>query len=114
MEEPWNPETVHCPMCPATGQWREKVVGFGSNYVYKLGFDGLYIDQVASFNATLCYEKNHGHPVGGGTWWADSYQQMVRQLRNKINKGCILTSESCCKVYCGVLTFFWFFTARIL
>lgn len=105
-DEPWNGGTVLRPMCPATSHWRQKVTDFAQKYVEAYDFDGLYVDQVASYNATLCFDHNHQHPVGGGTWWADSYLQMMRQLRSKLKEGQILTSESCCEVYSRVFDLF--------
>lgn len=105
-DEPWNNGTVLRPMCPATNHWRQKVTDFADKYVKNFDFDGLYVDQVASYNATLCFDQNHQHPIGGGTWWADSYQQMMRQLRSKLKDGQILTSESCCEVYSRVFDLF--------
>ena len=105
-DEPWNSGTVLRPMCPAAGPWREKVVEFGEKYVERLSFDGLYLDQVASYNATLCFDPSHGHPVGGGTWWGEAYHQMIRQLRSQVGDDSILTSESCCEIYGDVFDLF--------
>ncbi len=106
LNEIWNLITILRAMCPGTKAWREKVVQFGEKYVLGMGFDGLYVDQIASFNATLCFDESHPHPVGGGTWWAESYCDMMRQLRCLIGNDKILTSESCCEVYGNVFDIF--------
>lgn len=105
-DEPWNPKTVLTPMCPAAPLWKDKVREFGNRIIGEYGFDGLYIDQVASYNATLCFDKTHPHPVGGGRWWNDSYHEMISGLRNMAGKDKILTSESCCETYIGTFDLF--------
>ena len=62
-------------------------------------FDGVYIDQIASFNAMLCFDKNHDHPLGGGTWWGNSNRSMLRHVRNLMTEKRIMTTESCCELY---------------
>ena len=63
------------------------------------GFDGIYLDQIGSFNATLCFDESHPHPLGGGTWWNDSYHNMLRGIRNVLGDERIITTESCCETY---------------
>lgn len=105
-DEPWNPTTVLAPMCPSAPLWQDKVKDFGSRIICKYGFDGLYIDQVASYNATLCFDKTHPHPAGGGKWWNDSYHEMISGLRKIVGNDKILTSESCCETYIDIFNLF--------
>lgn len=100
--EPWTGDDSLKPMCPATALWQNKVNDFCSDYILNLGFDGIYIDQVGSYNATLCFDKTHPHPLGGGCWWNDSYHTMLGNLRKKVGKDKILTTESCCETYVDV------------
>ena len=104
-EEPWKNNTLR-PMCPATELWSEKVIGFCSDYIMNLGFDGLYMDQVASFNSTLCFDKTHGHPIGGGRWWNDSYHKIMDDLRGIVGADKVLTTESCCETYIDTFDLF--------
>ena len=104
-EEPWKNNNLR-PMCPATPLWENKVNDFCREYINALGFDGLYIDQIASYNATLCFDKSHPHPIGGGDWWNTSYHKMMNSLRKAIGEGKILTTESCCETYIDVFDLF--------
>lgn len=105
-DESWNPKALLKPMCPSTSLWKGKVKDFGSSFINEYKFDGLYIDQVASYNATLCFDSSHPHPAGGGKWWNASYHEMVTGLRNRVGEEKILTSESCCESYIDLFDLF--------
>lgn len=98
-DEPWIPEGTLYAVCHSSDKIKKKARALFSRLVVSDGFDGIYIDQVASFNATLCFNKNHGHPVGGGRWWTDEYHSMIGEFRNSMPKDKILTTESCCECY---------------
>lgn len=103
--EPWNGYQLK-PMCPATAMWQNKVAALCREYVLDGGFDGVYLDQVASFNATLCFDESHPHPRGGGTWWNDAYHSLLRGVRDILGDSRIMTSESCCETYIDVFDMF--------
>jgi hypothetical protein len=98
-DEPWIPEGTLYAVCHSTEKIKEKAKKLFSRLVTRDGFDGIYIDQVASFNATLCFNAEHGHPVGGGRWWADEYHDMIGSFRKSMPEDKILTTESCCECY---------------
>jgi len=98
-DEPWRPDGSLYPACHATARVKGKARWLFSHLVENDGFDGIYIDQVASFNATLCFNKEHGHPIGGGRWWTDEYHNMIGEFRKEMPKDKILTTESCCECY---------------
>lgn len=100
--EPWHEEDYGFelkPMCPATAFWQNKVADFCREYGLDAGFDGIYLDQVGSFNATLCFDEAHPHPLGGGSWWNDSYHTLLRGVRDVLGEERIITTESCCETY---------------
>jgi hypothetical protein len=49
--------------------------------VQELGVNAIYLDQVAGAPIKLCYDKTHGHPIGGGSWWVEGYRKMLSRLR---------------------------------
>ena len=102
--EPWKGDSLK-PMCPSTELWKNTVMDF-SKYVNENSFDGLYIDQVGSFNAALCFDTKHPHPIGGGNWWKKEYVGTINGLRNKSKKDIILTTESCCEAYIDIFDLF--------
>lgn len=97
--EPWGSEGKLYAVCHACGRMQNKVQNLLEKLTWEDGFDGIYIDQVASFNATLCFGKDHGHPIGGGRWWSDAYHTMIGAFRGNMPEGKILTTESCCECY---------------
>lgn len=98
-DEPWSEEGNLYAVCHANSRFQNKAVHTFDRLVREDGFDGIYIDQVGSFNATLCFGEHHGHPVGGGCWWAKEYHNMIGTFRNIMPEGKILTTESCCEAY---------------
>ena len=96
--EPWTAGIHHRTICPATPIFQQKNEQVCA-MVKDAAFDGVYIDQIASFNAMLCFDKNHDHPLGGGTWWGNSNRSMLRHVRNLMTEKRIMTTESCCELY---------------
>ena len=103
--EPWNGYGL-IPMCPASVQWQNKCRDLCEEYVLNPGFDGVYLDQVASFNAKLCFDPTHSHPLGGGMWWNASYHSLLENARNVIGYDKVITTESCCETYTDVFDLF--------
>ena len=103
--EPWHNYGL-TPMCPASVLWQNKCRDLGEEYVLNPGFDGAYLDQVASFNAKLCFDPTHNHPIGGGVWWNASYHSLLENVRNVIGYDKVITTESCCETYVDVFDLF--------
>jgi len=80
-------------MCPATSQWRDKVAGIVDRLINEFGVDGVYIDQINAAHAVRCFNSEHGHSSGGGTFWTDGYRTMLDKIRSKLPKDRILTTE---------------------
>ena len=106
INEPWTAIQQLTTICPACQQWHQKMVDMVKEYVLDLDFDGAYLDQVASFNAMLCFDENHPHPRGGGSWWNDSYHTLLGKVRERMGKDRIMTTESCCETYVDVFDLF--------
>lgn len=86
----------HSVMCPYTSFWQEKVSEIVKTLVEKYKVDGVYLDQIASMSPVLCFDKNHGHPAGGGNYWVEGYRKLIektKQEARKIKKEAILTTE---------------------
>lgn len=70
-------------MCPATTLWQDKVASIVGK-LFEIGFDGVYVDQIAAAEAKPCTDKGHKHPAGGGEWWCRAYNTMLERIvRNK-------------------------------
>ena len=73
------------PMCPTTKIWQSKVQEIVMRLVSEYGVDGVYIDQVAAAWTALCYDKSHGHTLGGGDYWtAGGYWPLLTELRRQM------------------------------
>lgn len=80
-------------MCPYTKLWQDKIGGIVNRLVNECGVDGVYIDQIGAAGAVRCFNSDHGHSPGGGTFWFDGYRTMLDQIRAKLPKGRMITTE---------------------
>ncbi len=79
-------------MCPATALWQDKVAEI-VNKLFEIGFDGVYIDQIAAAEAKPCTDENHKHPAGGGEWWCRAYNTMLERIALRKPADRMLTTE---------------------
>jgi len=77
-------------MCPTTDVWRNKVRQIVLRLFNECGVKGVYIDQVAAAKPRLCFDKSHGHPLGGGHWWTEAYWGLL----DRIHQSCPTTACS--------------------
>jgi len=80
-------------MCPYTVFWQDKIVGIVDRLVNGYGADGVYIDQIGAAHAVRCFNPDHGHSRGGGTFWFDGYRKMLDQVRARLPKDRMITTE---------------------
>jgi hypothetical protein len=104
-------------MCPATKLWRDRVRGIVLRLMKDEGCKAVYIDQIAAARPPLCFDKSHGHPLGGGGWWVDAYGKMLSRLRKEMPAGCMLTTECNAEPYVrwfdGYLTWHWQYDGQV-
>jgi hypothetical protein len=98
-------------MCPYTEFWQNKVREVVLRLTKEEGVKGVYIDQIAASAPVTCLDPTHGHPIGGGNWWARGYAKMLSQIQTELPPDAILTSENHAEVYLkyldGYLTWHW-------
>lgn len=80
-------------MCPSTDLWKGKVDEIISRLFDECGVHGVYVDQVAAASPRLCFDRSHGHPLGGGSWWNEAYWLMFDAIRAKMPPDRMLTTE---------------------
>ena len=68
-------------MCMGTPFWRDTYAGIATEAVLALGVDGIYMDQACS--SLACYDPNHGHILGGGTYWINGFQLLQQDIRDR-------------------------------
>mgnify|MGYP005839163985 FL=1 len=98
-------------MCPSTPLWQEAVREIVLRLFSECGVHGVYIDQIAAAAPTLCFDPSHGHPLGGGHWWTESYWRLLEELRRAMPDDRMITTECNAEPYIrwfdGYLTWHW-------
>jgi hypothetical protein len=104
-------------MCPSTELWQKRVREIVLRLMNECGVKGVYIDQIAAAQPTLCFDKSHGHPLGGGHWWTEGYWRMLESIRRSMPKDCMLTTECNGEPYIrcfdGYLTWHWQYDGQV-
>ncbi len=106
--------TVDAYMCVATDYWQRVMKETIIKLVDKVGLDGVYIDMVSGTPA-LCFDKSHGHPIGGGSWWIEGHRKIVndcRKILKRKGKEVFFISEYPADCYAGAYNGFLFGTAE--
>jgi len=90
------------PMCPTTKLWQDKVQEIVLRLVGpEYDVDGVYIDQIGAAAPRQCFDKTHGHPLGGGDWWCtQGYWPMLTSLQQRLPEGKMITTECNADPYC--------------
>lgn len=81
-------------MCPYAAQWQRTLLYAATNTVFGNSTGALYYDQITCSRPQPCFSPTHGHPLGGGNWWAEGYREALRPIHAALSaKGVVLTSE---------------------
>ena len=86
-------------MCPGSPFWRNKMWSAVVELVGKYGADGIYFDFLTNHNADgsrNCYNKEHGHPICGGNFWAKAVHDLyegARKIAKELNPEAMITGE---------------------
>ena len=110
--ETYGSKVPLAPMDPSTTFWQDKVREIVLWIQNDLGTDGVYLDQVAAARPVLCFNREHGHPLGGGCWWTvDGYWPMLERMRAAMGPSKFITTECNAEPYLqyfdGYLTWHW-------
>ena len=91
------------PMCPHLAHW-DNVLNDFSGRVLALGAGSLFLDQIGACSGAACYAADHGHPVGGGTWYFGGYQAILAKThRDYSAKDAFLTTEGSGETWMNVI-----------
>jgi hypothetical protein len=77
-------DVVLSHMCPTTPVWQNKVSENVLRLADECGVKAVYVDQVAACIPELCFDRSHGHPLGGGHWWSDGYRDMFDKMKKEL------------------------------
>jgi len=98
-------------MCPYTTFWQNTITGIVKKLTTEVGVDGVYIDQIGMSAPVPCMDSTHGHPLGGGHWWVDGYNEMLKKIQQTIPANAIITTEGNAEPYMkyidGMLSWEW-------
>lgn len=92
------------PMCPASDVWQQTTYDIVTRMLLPeekggYGADGMFMDQITACAPAPCFDPQHGHQLGDGPWWVNSYCDMLDNIRKDIPDNAILTSESNAESY---------------
>jgi len=91
-------------MCPTQTFWHNQIAGLVDTLTGEYGVNGIYIDQISASTPKLCFDKTHGHPLGGGAYWVEGYQKFLEKMKKIASpRGAILVSESTAEPYMNKL-----------
>lgn len=68
-------------MCMGTEFWRNKYAGLAASAFGQLDVDGIYMDQACS--SLACFDPQHGHAMGGGTYWMAGFKSLAADIRQR-------------------------------
>lgn len=89
-------------MCPSQEYWQQTISSLVQSLVEQYGVNGVYVDQVSAMEHELCFNREHGHPVGGGRYWADGNRELLTKVRNastREGRRPVITSEGADEVF---------------
>jgi hypothetical protein len=81
-------------MCSTPKGWQNILAKVHGKYVAPLGTSGIFLDQITAARPEQCYDKSHGHSLGGGHYWRDGYKKMIEGIRSKYSVGTYVLSEA--------------------
>lgn len=67
-------------MCVGTDFWRHYYASLCDSVINRYQADGVYMDQTCL--SRLCYDKSHGHEIGGGNYWVTNSGKLIDQVRS--------------------------------
>lgn len=70
-------------MCMATEFWKNKYSSLCDSAVNVYQTNGVYMDQ-ACLNR-MCFDKSHGHEIGGGNYWVENFGELTKQIRSTVS-----------------------------
>ncbi len=98
-------------MCGAWTPWHDRIAALVGQMQETLPIDGVYFDEIANEPSYPCYSRTHGHLPGGGSYWAEGYNRMMRFIRAAKPKSHFHMTECNAEPYMkymdGFLTWMW-------
>lgn len=80
-------------MCPSTACWQETITDVVSKLLNEVGVNAVYMDQIAAAAPYMCEDRTHSHRPGGGSWWVESYNNLLDHVNRIRPEGSALATE---------------------
>lgn len=80
-------------MCPSSALWQEKLKEIAEKLFGECEADAVYLDQIGAAQAYPCEDPGHSHRPGGGTWWVESYRNLLDHIKRVMPEGRFLATE---------------------
>ena len=98
-------------MCGSFSSWHKMMENLTREMEKTLPIDGVYFDEISAVTAYPCFNKAHQHLPGGGSYWAEGYNRMMRKINAEKPENNFYFSECNCEAYMksfdGYLTWMW-------
>jgi hypothetical protein len=96
----------HARPCWTSQLWKD-YWGKKASQIAGLGMDGFHVDEMASATRWQhqCFNLSHGHPIGGGTLYADTRREMsmiIRESARRVNPNFASHHEALNEIYIDV------------
>ncbi len=101
-EEKYRNQVPQMVMCPTSEAYQDTIARAVKSLAEDIGFNSVYIDQIAAAPSNLCFDTTHGHPLGGGSWWIEGYRQMmdkIQEIAHSEGRNLSITSECTAEPY---------------
>jgi len=87
-------------MCPGQKDWQDLLLRLSERALEETHATALYYDQLGCAAPRGCRNPAHGHPLGGGRWWADGNREIMRRAHALLSpKGFAVTTEGTAECY---------------
>ena len=104
-------------MCPAYSEWHRIMEKLTRDIERSLPVDGIYYDQTGAVTAQACYNSEHSHLPGGGSWWVEGWNAMMARIRAKKPDDSFYFTEDNAEPYMksfdGYLTWTWVYPGEV-
>lgn len=105
------------PICGSSAEWHKIIEKLTRELENTLDVDGIYFDEVSAAPASPCYNREHNHLPGGGSYYIDGYNSMMKKINAEKPDGAFYFSECNAepfmKSFNGYLTWMWVMAGEV-
>ncbi len=72
--------TTNYGICASLDIVQDTIVNLQNTLIRDYDADGVYLDEIGTISPDDCYNENHGHPLGTGNRWTQSYNKLIERI----------------------------------